>query len=138
MEVDNILKWINDTEMNYDHTFQGKIFILFYLSKHEAVTPNALADSLKVSRSRITVILKDLEEENMIIRTKDISDKRKVSISLASKGKEFTENKLKELRQDITEVLQIVGIDKFNTYMEVMNAICKIMQKRRKINETNN
>lgn len=136
MNSDDVLKWIYETNKTPKFNLDGKLFVLAYLNKVKNVKSADLSTSLGASRARITCILKDLENDNLIKREKSIDDKRITFVSLTKNGEEFVNNKFLEIKTCIDSVLNEVGETKFKTYMEVVETINKNV--RRIKNETNN
>ncbi len=73
---------------------------LEYLNDHpEGVEPAVLADSTRMLRQTITVVLNDLEEKKWIVRIPQSVDHRRKLIRLTKEGKAFAEKVLGEIEQ---------------------------------------
>ncbi len=131
MNSDDVLKWAYETDLNSNLSFDGKIYVLATLNHLGPVKSTLLADSLCVSRARITSILNDLEKCDFIKRDKLESDKRITIIKLTDLGKKFIDNKISEIKEQISLVLNEVGEEKFKIYMEVVETISKKLRSKK-------
>lgn len=74
---------------------KGEIFILKILLKRNApVSPSELSEALNSSKSRISAILKSLENKGEIKREIDPSNRRNILVSLTDTGREHIMSEL--------------------------------------------
>lgn len=64
-------------------------FVIRLVGRLPGITPGELADLLHVDRGSITAVLKRLEARELIIRTPDQDDRRRVSLSLSPRGRKL-------------------------------------------------
>lgn len=65
---------------------RGESMLLTYLFEHEGCTPKELAQVMRVSPARITVILSGLECKRLVRRVSDGKDKRRLHVRLTETG----------------------------------------------------
>lgn len=64
-------------------------FVIRLVGRLPGITPGELADLLHVDRGSITAVLKRLEARQLILRTPDEDDRRRVSLSLTAQGRKL-------------------------------------------------
>lgn len=64
-------------------------FVIRLVGRLPGIAPAELADLLHVDRGSITAVLKRLEARELIIRTPDKDDRRRVSLSLSARGRKL-------------------------------------------------
>lgn len=64
--------------------------ILFQLSKNERMTMKDLAQKINRDKSTTTVLVRKLEQENLVKSEPDANDKRSKIICLTDNGKQYT------------------------------------------------
>lgn len=81
---------------------KGLYIILKVISELQGeVSAKYIAEKLNISIARATVALKSLEEKNLIIREKSLTDKRKTVVNLTIQGA----NKLKEKKELLIKLI---------------------------------
>ncbi|WP_347840527.1 MarR family transcriptional regulator [uncultured Draconibacterium sp.] len=61
--------------------------VLMVLWEHDSMLVNQIAQKLILNTNTITPLLKRMEKQGLIVRSRSAEDERKVSISLTQKGK---------------------------------------------------
>lgn len=64
-------------------------FVIRLVGRLPGITPGELADLLHVDRGSITAVLKRLEARELVVRTPDKGDRRRVSLSLSARGRKL-------------------------------------------------
>jgi len=68
--------------------------------KNDPVYPSDLSDKLNLSKSYITAVLNSLEKKELIVRTLDTADRRRLPVLITDKGRQIFDNMAaKELEQ---------------------------------------
>ena len=68
--------------------------------KNDPVYPSELSDKLNLSKSYITAVLNSLEKKELIVRTLDTADRRRLPVLITDKGRQIFDNMAaKELEQ---------------------------------------
>lgn len=76
--------------LSYDITLQ-QMSLLHRLDKKESMLPNEIADYLHCDRPTASVILRNLEKKEYILRRKDPVNAKYHHIAISDKGKKFLE-----------------------------------------------
>lgn len=89
-ELFNVLSSFLNSPGNREflNSIRGEYGVLWYLLKMEKpLSAGELTDKLQVVPGRMTDILNSLEKKGLIVRNKDVKDKRIVFVSLTEEGK---------------------------------------------------
>lgn len=123
-EIIEIRKIFEETHDGLNVGKMGTLAILKYLyvSKIE-VTSKQLSDILKVSSARMTVLLKKLEEDGLIIKTNSKHDARAINITLTEVG--YDKSKEMELKfvQCINNLLDLFGYERLTNLLRDMQKL---------------
>jgi DNA-binding MarR family transcriptional regulator len=99
---------------NHDPGLASKTIVLAALDQKEDINPSELAFLTGLSRGRITHLLDQLGEEDVISRRQDAEDKRRVVLNLTAHGKKEAKNaahQVKLLEDQIIKALGPAGAD---------------------------
>lgn len=111
---------------------QGEFAILNYLNaKEDNATPTELSKAFSLTTARIANILHSLEKKKYIIRIHDQDDRRKVFVEITDLGKQVANQKMSEVRQETTDLLNDLGEEDANEYLRIMRRIGKLVKKER-------
>jgi DNA-binding MarR family transcriptional regulator len=64
-------------------------FVIRLIGKLPGITPGQLAELLHVDRGSVTAILKRLEARELLVRTPDVKDRRRISLALSARGRKL-------------------------------------------------
>jgi DNA-binding MarR family transcriptional regulator len=81
--------------LRHQEVHQGQPPLLFALSREDGQTHSELADKLRITPATVTVMLKRMEKNGLLIRRPDPQDQRKSRVFLTEKGRAT----LEEVRQ---------------------------------------
>lgn len=83
--------------------------IIKYLDKNKnlEITQKDICDFLRMKAPTISITLSNLEDDNLIVRKKSLSDNRKTIISLTNKGEEQSK-KFKSLFKEVDNLMESV------------------------------
>lgn len=74
---------------------EGRLILLFLLSRHPAgLSPALLAEQAGVTRATITGLLDGLEQQQLLIRQNNTSDRRVLTVKLTQAGEELCDHLL--------------------------------------------
>ncbi len=89
---------------------RGEMAVLRLLScEMEGKSAGAIADALRMTTSRIAAVLNALEKKDMITRSADPADKRRVLVSLTDKGRNTCMMRRNEAKTHLTKLLMRVS-----------------------------
>ncbi len=88
----------------------------FLYEKQEPVTAGAIAEELGVSTARVAVILKNMENKELIRKTKDEKDRRITRVELTESGQQAISKHMQKMDKDIRKVFSEIGRDKIEDF----------------------
>lgn len=100
MELEKICDGFDTEDGNKKSNLTLKIKMLFLLSCHGELAPNALISSLGLAKSNLTILCRSLLSEGLIAVKKSETDKRTISYILTSKGDKQLKAYLNQLKVD--------------------------------------
>ena len=91
-------------------SMHGEHFVLFYISRHEGnVIPSDISNEMGISSARIAAALNGLEGKGYIVRSIDVTDRRKILIQLTDAGREQVQKHHQEIMGITTHMLEYLG-----------------------------
>jgi MarR family transcriptional regulator, organic hydroperoxide resistance regulator len=103
---------------------RGEMGILIYLNfKTEGVTSGELSEYLSVSTGRVATALKSLEKKGLIVRSTDISDKRRVIVFITDAGRKTLMERHQEAIEKTAEMLQKLNIEDAKEFIRLVKII---------------
>ncbi|MCC8103282.1 MAG: MarR family transcriptional regulator [Clostridiales bacterium] len=104
----------------------GRGMVLNYLYAHEGQTsPGELRDYMRVTTPRVTAVLNELEEDQLIVRETSSYDRRRVSVKLTDLGKQRVGRRRKEKREEIARLVDRLGTED----AEALLRICRVVEE---------
>ncbi len=103
----------------------GQYFFLIAIHKHDGINQKELTKIMNIDKATTAKALKKLEENNMVTRLKDESDKRYYNIHLTEKGKEF----MPVLRKILDDVTSIMSKGMSESDLEMTSYLLELMMK---------
>lgn len=117
-------------EKNMRELAHGESAVLLYLmEENDGANAKELSERFAVNTSRIAAILNGLVKKGYIIRQKDADDKRMVRVFITEKGRIFTERRKDKLLDYCAAMLERLGEEESELYVNIMKHICEIFQK---------
>ncbi|CAN5392822.1 hypothetical protein BH10BAC1_BH10BAC1_08850 [soil metagenome] len=106
---------------------------LLNIDSDEGAYASDIAPRLGMESTSLSRIIKALEDEKLITRKADKTDKRKVKILLTQKGKENKELAKKIVRNFNTEIESKLGRNRIDDFLKTMNDIISLAEERNKL-----
>lgn len=112
----------------------GMIFVLNFLydNKEKEIIAGDIAKKLDVSTARVAKLLSKLTLKELIYTYPLESDKRKTVVCLTEKGKLHTQRKRKEHDDKISNLIDKVGIEDMETFVNISEKIIKAFEEDRR------
>lgn len=89
---------------------QGEMFALIYIAqKGDSVLPGEIGSEMNISSARVAAALKNLEKKGLITRQIDLTDRRKILVSLTVEGKNFAEHHREMASSYAIKMLEFLG-----------------------------
>ena len=124
------LKIIRPTEMfkDIDCTNKGMRFILIYISENNNVYASTISEKMNISRARVGILLKKLENKKFITKRPSSSDARIDVIELTPPGRSEAEKLKEDAISEMIKIIDYVGFDELNTCLDTMAKVKKILE----------
>ena len=120
-----IFKWIDASKAGI-----GAVLRLLSCSEQPA-TAGEIAEYIGVSTPRVTVLLKKMTTQGLILRETDAEDARIARIRLSERGKELSQEQKAALYRDMGEVIDRVGPEQLMEFLalskEIYNAMTEVL-----------
>lgn len=106
---------------------------LLNIDSNDGAYASDIAPKLGMESTSLSRIIKTLEDEKLIIKKSDKSDKRKVKLLLTQKGKENKELAKNIVRNFNSEIENKIGKTKIDDFLKTINEIIVIAEGRNKL-----
>lgn len=108
---------------------EGSKFVLGYLSENGCKTyASSLCEIMNISRARMSILLEKLIQKGFIKKTVSNLDARKEVISITKLGCEEILNKKQQLENSMIKIIDNIGFDKLNEFINIAKQIKDIMK----------
>lgn len=107
---------------------RGLGFVLGYIYEHPNTYAISISEVMQISRARVGVILRKLEERGLIIKTSSSADARIETLSLTEKGIREVEFIKEKLINTVTTIIDKVGYDEINAFVETSIKIREVLE----------
>lgn len=74
---------------------RGQLKVLKLINERENITQKELLEVLTLKSGSVSEVVKKLEKQGYIVKTRSCEDRRKINITLTNEGKVFLESQLK-------------------------------------------
>ena len=108
------------------------VHFLLNIDSSEGSYASDIAPRLGMEGSSLSRIIQTLENEKLIIKKNDNTDKRKVRLILTDKGKKYKELAKNSVREFNTLLESKIGKKKIEDFYKVITEITNIAEERRK------
>ena len=128
-----------DVAKNYNNQKEGlKAVIKLLISEKGKLTAGAISEKLCISTARVAVLLKKMEARNLITKQKSKTDARVTIVELTEEGTEYANELRNSFMEDMGAVIDRVGMEKMESFIEVVGEIKNQIQIRENKKEENN
>ena len=108
---------------------KGEFFALNYINKRGTVVlPSEISAAMNVSTARIAVLLSQLENRGLIVRTVDPSDRRRVNVSITSAGVQRLEERRAEIFEKMQRLVEQLGEEDAQDYLRITKRIIALSE----------
>jgi MarR family transcriptional regulator, organic hydroperoxide resistance regulator len=108
------------------------VHFLLNIDSHEGSYASDIAPRLGMEGSSLSRIIQTLENEKLIIRKSDNTDKRKVRLVLTEKGKQYKELAKSHVREFNMLLEEKIGKKRIEDFYKTITEITNIAEERRK------
>ncbi|MCH5172463.1 MAG: hypothetical protein J1F31_06525 [Erysipelotrichales bacterium] len=121
----------NTTLNKLRNSDMGMILILFYLSEHPNTYAYSISKELNISRERVRVLTKKLEEKKLIVKTSSSDNARIELINLTDLGIKYIEDDKEQKIEYFTNIVDKIGYERMKEFINTINDIRKIISKEK-------
>ena len=108
-------------------TIRGEMAVLRFLgASGGSLSAGAIASQLHMTTSRIAAVLNSLEKKEMIVRSPDPSDKRRVLVTLTEKGDQYRLKRRNEAKTHLSSLLEQLGEEDAETFVRLVSRLHSI------------
>jgi MarR family transcriptional regulator, organic hydroperoxide resistance regulator len=114
---------------NLMHLSILQIQTLIFLKKNDKTSMSDIADYFRIELPSATSLLNILYDRKLVKRLEDVNDRRKVFISLTSKGKILLEQAVRERRKKIEKMLSYLSKKEKSELLNIFKTLQNSLQK---------
>lgn len=103
----------------------------------EPVTAGKISEEMNVSTARVAVLLKKMEQKNLVVRSKDSKDARKTLIGISEYGKEQAQIHKNEFLTFCALVIEETGVERFKEFIAISEEIKVAVEEQMKLCQKN-
>ncbi len=94
------------------------------------LTPSELKTAMDVTTPRITAILNDMEERDLISRQRDSKDHRRIVITITEEGRKVLDQHRRMRAKYLEELLDVIGPEDSQALLRILRANSKLHSER--------
>lgn len=106
----------------------GYIMLRLYNAKEEVYAID-LSEDMQISRARVTMLLHKLISKGFVVKQRSKKDARKEIISITNKGRDEVGLIKQKVIDNVSKLIDILGMDKVNQFLELSGEIKGILHK---------
>lgn len=115
-------------------TQEGEISVLLFIYRYgEPTIPSLISECLSISRARVTAIITTLNEKGLVKLERNKVDRRKLLVSITDLGIEKIKERLDTLDTRLLKMLEKLGIEKSQAFVDTIFEIISILEEERKL-----
>lgn len=102
--------------------------VLKYLHEsHDPVTSGSISEYMQVSTARVAVLLRKMSAQGLITKHEDKNDARVMIVNISPKGEEKAEEMKSRLYQEISTVINEVGMERIMEFIKISDEIKNVI-----------
>lgn len=106
---------------------KNDVFALLFIYRRNYANMTELADYMNIPLNTATGIISRLEKKEMVKRERNSYDKRVVTISLTSAGREFIKSEIKEIAYYFNKVLVLLTEEEKETVLGIADKVFQVI-----------
>lgn len=115
-------------------TQEGEVSVLLFIYRYgEPTIPSLISECLSISRARVTAIITTLNEKGFVKFERNKQDRRKLMVSITEFGIQEIKEKLDILDAKLLKMLERLGLEKSQTFVQTICEITNIIEEERKL-----
>ena len=109
---------------------QGEAFVLQYIAQHgKDVLPGEISAEMDVSSARIAAALNKLESKGLITRQIDLTDRRKILVSITQDGEALAAKHQETVTKEAAKMLELLGEEDAKEYIRITGKLAEKLPK---------
>lgn len=121
-----------NTEMDQ----RGMNYVIKYLIEHDGISyTHELAREMNISTARVSNLINKLEAKSFVKRRTSKEDARKTIIEVTEAGRMHQQMLVDKLYQTFSMMIDEIGMDELNRFLDTLERLNNLMCKHEKINE---
>ncbi len=106
---------------------RGELCLLMHLKRQSGlVLPSELSEAMSVSTARIARLLNTLEDRDLVRRSMDLSDRRKIVVKLTEAGEKYLEAVYERTHKRASAVVDALGAEDTEAFIRIAEKIADI------------
>lgn len=107
---------------------RGEMAVLCLLIKQgSSLTAGEISRQLNMTTSRVAAVLNSLQKKDMIVRSTDAADKRRVQVTLTKEGRVLCETRREQVIESMTQLLCGLGEEDAANFVRIITKIQTMM-----------
>lgn len=106
-----------------------KCVLIFLKNSKTKVYASTISDEMKISRTRIGILLDKMITKGLISKNNNESDARVFDITLTPKGLKECDEISSEIKRYISNIIDEIGYDAFVEFIDTANKIKSVLEK---------
>ena len=125
MHLENMRVMDQIVERSRTRGESGVLLYLYHVGR--PMFPGELTEKLGLTTGRIANILKVLEESDLVVRTPDALDKRRVLVALTSRGEQVAQEQNREAVQFHAQLISQLEEDEARQFLDMLKRMVGIL-----------
>lgn len=108
----------------------GEMAVLrLLIRENRQISAGEISSMLNMTTSRIAAVLNSLQKKGLIARSSDMTDKRRVMVSMTESGEAFCEARREEAKTYLIRILEKLGEHDAGEFVRLMKRMGDIIQE---------
>ena len=103
---------------------RGEMAMMYCITaKMDGHTPVEISRELEISSAAVASTMNKLENKGLIKRKADSTDRRKVTVHLTKKGRDFSREREEEMMRDLATLLEVLDEDEVKALVSTVRKL---------------
>ena len=115
-------------QKHINEAMHGEAFVLrFIMAQNGDVLPSEICGEMGVSSARVAAALNSLEGKGLIARQMDLSDRRKILVSITREGRALARSQEQAVVEGTAKMLALLGEQDAKEHVRIMGKLAEIL-----------
>ena len=116
-----------EPQQKINESMRGESFALHHIAMNNGhIIPSEISEAMGISGARIAATLNSLENKGYITRQIDLSDRRRIIVTLTDKGREQEEEHRHMLIATVEKMLRLLGEHDAKEYIRISRRMAEL------------